>query len=278
MLAIDLNADLGEGFGCWKVGDDRALLQIVTSANVACGGHAGDPETMFETASMASQYNVTIGAHPGFADKEGFGRRRLPLSAKEIERLVVTQVGALIGAVALAGAIVAYVKPHGALANWAAESPEIAVAIVNAVKVLHPSLAILAISGTHLDRAARNQGLPTYSEIYADRAYDRNGLLVSRHLPGAVLHDEAEILKRLRSFIESGRMETLDGHRIDLQAQSICIHGDTSGAVEISRSVRALLQDAGWAVRAFAPWAQTTPLWKSSVANDQRQTQYAENN
>ena len=252
MPTIDLNADLGEGFGCWRIGDDRALMKIVTSANVACGGHAGDPETMYETATMARQYNVAIGAHPGFADKEGFGRRRLLLSAKEIERLVATQVGALIGAAALTGAVVAYVKPHGALANWAAENAEIAGAIINAVKAVDPALAILAISGTDLDRTARKLGVATYSEIYADRAYDKNGHLVSRHLPGAVIHHEAEILNRLRSFIDSGKMHTVEGHRIDLQAHSVCIHGDTPGAIEIARSVRVLLEDAGWAVKPFS--------------------------
>ena len=268
MPTIDLNADLGEGFGCWKMGDDSALLKVVTSASIACGGHAGDPETMYQTAQMARQCNVAIGAHPGFADKEGFGRRRLPLSAKEIERLVVTQVGALIGAAALAGAKVEYVKPHGALANWAAENSEIAGAIINAVRALDQSPAVLAISGTDLDKASRKLGLATYSEIYADRAYDKNGHLASRSLPGAVLHEGTEILNRLRRFIDSGKMETLDGHRIALEAHSICIHGDTPGAIQIARSVRALLEDEGWVVRPFTNATQANHFAKELMADD----------
>ncbi|WP_290688978.1 MULTISPECIES: LamB/YcsF family protein [unclassified Haematobacter] len=252
-MKVDLNADLGESFGPWVMGDDMAMLDLVTSANVACGGHAGDPETMFDTLRAASARGVSVGAHPGFADREGFGRRVIPMPAAEIGRLVVAQVGALTGIAALAGAQVRYVKPHGALGNLAADDRDVAEAIVGAVAALPGRLAILAISGTVLEQAARAAGLPVYSEIFADRAYLPNGRLVPRTREGAMLHDADEAAERLIRFLDSGRMPVLGGDPIPLSAQSICVHGDSPGAVGMAQQVRSRLERAGVTVAPFAP-------------------------
>lgn len=238
MKTIDLNSDLGEGYGAWRAGDDAAMLRIVTSANIACGGHAGDPETMFETLRLAKAGNVMIGAHPGYADREGFGRRIIPSTIGEIERLIATQVGALIGVAALAGAEVRYVKPHGALGNLAADDNSVAEAIINAVKAVSPQLAILAISGTELEQAAKNQNLVTFSEIFADRGYLPNGRLVPRSKPGAMIDDAHQAADRLIGFLASGMMPTVDGPDIALAAHSICVHGDSEGAITVARVIR----------------------------------------
>lgn len=249
--AIDLNSDLGEGYGAWRAGDDRAMLDLVTSANVACGGHAGDPETMYETLSLARERGVVVGAHPGYADREGFGRRLIPLTTAEIERLIATQVGALMGVAALVGIPVAYVKPHGALGNLAADNREVADAIVRAVAAISQKLAILAISGTELELAGKEKGLAVYSEIFADRGYLASGRLVPRSRPGAMIHDAQAAAKRLVDFLGSGVMPTVDGPAIPLQAHSICVHGDSEGAVAMARVVRDALTSRGFGLKPF---------------------------
>ena len=223
MMKIDLNSDLGEGFGPWSMGEDAAMLDIVTSANVACGGHAGDPETMFDTLSQAAARGVVIGAHPGYNDREGFGRRVIPMTPAEIGRMVAAQIGALMGVASVAGAELRYVKPHGALGNLAADDRAVADAIVAAVAAQPRSLSVLAISGTELEHAARALGLQVFSEIFADRAYLPNGRLVPRSQLGAVLQD----------------------------AHSICVHGDSAGAVEMARVIRTRLAEAGVALAPF---------------------------
>ncbi len=233
------------------MGDDGAMLKVVTSANIACGGHAGDPETMYKTTLLARENDVLIGAHPGFPDKEGFGRRRFPISTHEIERMIATQLGMLMGAAALACAKVSYVKPHGALANWAAEDRDVASAIIRAVRLVAPSLSVLAISGTELETVARKADMHTYSEIFADRAYDGRGHLVSRQRPGAVISDKTQILERLLRFFETKKMPTIDGTDIELKADSICIHGDTPDAVISAKYLRDALEGAGLTIRAF---------------------------
>ena len=251
MPAIDLNSDLGEGYGPWAMGDDAAMLSLVTSANIACGGHASDPETMFATLRLAADRGVTVGAHPGYADREGFGRRVIPMAPAEIGRMVAAQVGALRGVAALAGTGVAYVKPHGALANLAADQPEVARAIAAAVQALSPELAILAISGTELELAARALGLPVFSEIFADRAYLPTGRLVPRSRSDAVIHDAQAAAERLIRFLDEGLMPVVGGDPIRLAAQSVCVHGDTPGAVEMARKIRDLLTGAGVTIRPF---------------------------
>lgn len=251
MRRIDLNADLGEGYGPWAMGDDAALLDVVTSANIACGGHAGDAETMFATLRRAAERGVSVGAHPGYEDRAGFGRRVIPMTPAEIGRMVAAQVGALQGVAALAGVRVGYVKPHGALANLAADRRDVADAIVQAVAALPGALVVLAISGTDLEQAARAAGVPVYSEIFADRGYLANGRLVPRGQPGAMIHDPQAACDRLLGFLDSGAMPVLDGAPVPLVGHSVCVHGDGPAAVAMARAVRAGLAAAGVAISPF---------------------------
>ena len=250
-MRIDLNSDLGEGFGPWGLGDDAAMLGLVSSANLACGGHASDPETMYATVLMAKSKGVVIGAHPGYADPLGFGRRIIPMTTGEIERMVAGQIGALMGVAALAGARVAYVKVHGALANLAADDRGVADAAARAVRAVSRDLAVLAISGTEQEAAAERHGIETYSEIFADRAYLPNGRLVPRTLPGAMVAGKEVAAARLLGFLATGLMPVLEGAPIPLKAQSICVHGDSKGAVDMARHLRGALQAAGVTVAPF---------------------------
>lgn len=249
--SIDLNSDLGEGFGPWPMGDDAAMLDLVTSANIACGGHAGDAETMFATLRLAAERGVVAGAHPGYEDRAGFGRRVIPMAPADIGRMVAAQVGAMAGVAALAGVPLRYVKPHGALANLAADDAAVAASIVAAVRAQPGGLALLAISGTALEQAARAAGMPVYSEIFADRAYLPNGRLMPRSQPGAVLHDPQAAADRLLRFLDSGLMPVAGGDAIPLAADSICVHGDNPAAVAMARQIRDRLAAAGVALAPF---------------------------
>ena len=249
--SIDLNSDLGESFGPWQMGDDANMLSIVTSANIACGGHASDPETMFQTLTMAKQNNVVVGAHPGYNDREGFGRRVIPMAPDEIGRMVAAQIGALSAMASLAGTSVRYVKPHGALGNLAARDMDVAQAITDSTAQVDPSLAILAISGNKLEDAGRNAGLTVYSEIFADRGYLSSGQLVPRGQDGAMIHDAGEAAERLLTFLETGLMPVIDGDPISLDAHSICVHGDSPTAVAMAREVRQQLVESGVKVEPF---------------------------
>lgn len=251
MNQIDLNSDLGEGYGPWSMGDDAAMLDVVTSANIACGGHASDPETMYQTLELACARGVIVGAHPGYSDLMGFGRRVIPMEPAEIARMIAAQIGALQGVAALVGARVAYVKPHGALANLAAADLEVSKAIVAAVQAVSPGLAILAISGTVLEQVARAAQVPVFSEIFADRAYLSNGQLVPRSQPGAVIHDAEAAVTRLLAFLETGLMPVLNGNPIRLAAQSICVHGDNPSAVQMAQLIRTRLTAAGIGLAPF---------------------------
>ncbi|PID60575.1 MAG: hypothetical protein CSB44_10120 [Gammaproteobacteria bacterium] len=252
MRAIDLNSDLGEAFGPWPMGDDEAMLSIVTSANVACGGHASDPETMYRTVALARANGVSIGAHPGYADKAGFGRRVIPMHPDEIGRMCAAQIGALQAIAALQDVRVDYVKPHGALANLAARDRGVADAIMDAIRRVDPALAVLAISGTESERAAQAAGLDTYAEIFADRGYLASGQLVPRGQDGAMIHDAGEAADRLLAFRDSGRMPVVDGEPIELEAHSICVHGDSADAVAMAREIRARLTAEGVEIRRFS--------------------------
>lgn len=248
---IDLNSDLGEGFGPWKMGDDGAMLDVVTSTNIACGAHAGDPETMYKTLVAAHANNVVVGAHPGFADREGFGRRIIPMTTSEIERLVAAQIGALMGVAALAGTNVRYVKPHGALSNVAMYDRSVADAIVLAVKAVSRDLALLAISGTCLEAAAFAHEVKVFSEIFADRTYLATGQLAPRSREGAVIHDKIVAGARLVEFMATNLMPTIDGPPVRLDAHSICVHGDNEGAVAMAQYVRSELTKVGVAIAPF---------------------------
>ena len=250
---IDLNSDLGEGYGQWPMGNDADMLGVVSSANIACGGHAGDAETMFATLTLARRNGVTVGAHPGYADKPGFGRRIIPMTIGEIERMVACQIGALMGAAALAGVPVAYVKAHGALANFAADDRDVADAVARATRAVSRDLALLAISGTELEGAGTAAGLQVFSEVFADRAYLPSGRLVPRSHPDAMIHDAEIAAQRLIGFLENGMMPTLNGPAIPLAGHSICVHGDSAGAVHMARHIRGAFGQAGIALAAFLP-------------------------
>lgn len=248
---IDLNSDLGEGYGPWVMGDDRAMLDIVTSANIACGGHASDPETMFRTLTWAKERKISVGAHPSYPDKEGFGRRRLPYPPAEVERFVAAQAGALIAIAALAGTRVSYLKPHGALGNVATEDRAVAEAIVRATRAIDSKLAILAISGTVLEQVARDAGVRVFSEIYADRGYTPAGNLVPRSQPGAMIDDYGAAAARLLSWLETGLMPTVGGDPVRLAGHSICVHGDDPHAVVMARAIRVALAGRGVTITPF---------------------------
>ncbi|MDO6485761.1 LamB/YcsF family protein [Shimia thalassica] len=250
-MQIDLNSDLGESFGPWTMGDDATMLSLVNSANIACGGHASDPETMFKTLSLAKQHGVMVGAHPGYNDREGFGRRVIPMAPDEIGRMVAAQIGALVSVAALVPVKVRYVKPHGALGNLAARDPDVARAIAATILKIDPTLAVLAISGTCLEHAARDAGLTVFSEIFADRGYLSTGQLVPRGTPGAMIHDAEEAAARLIAFLKSGKMPVIDGDPIPLAAHSICVHGDGPAAVAMAREIRQRLEADGVTVSAF---------------------------
>lgn len=253
MTSIDINSDMGEAFGAWRMGEDETLLGIVSSANVACGFHGGDPNVMFETFRLARARGVAVGAHPGFQDLVGFGRRRIPHSSAEIERLVAYQVGAAAGMSALAGHPITYVKAHGALGNLASEEIEVGRAVARGVKAVDRTLVSLAIAATESERGAKSEGLEVASELFADRAYRDDGRLVARGEPGAVIHDTAEVGRRVVAMVEAGGLITISGKLIPTPIHSICIHSDTPGAVAVATAVRTALAGRGIEVRAFAP-------------------------
>lgn len=254
-LQVDINSDMGEGFGAYKLGDDAAILDIVSSANVACGFHAGDPEIMAATFSMAREKGVAVGAHPSFADLWGFGRRSIPHSAGEIERLVAYQIGAAQALSAYAGHPVRYVKAHGALGNLTQTDRDVAEAVTRAVKAVDSGLICLVIALGFQDRIARDAGLVVKSEIFADRAYTEEGHLVSRKLEGAVIHDAEKAAERVVRMVKQGSIETISGKAIKTPIDSICVHSDTPAAVAIAARVRARLEDSGVKIRAFSAQA-----------------------
>jgi 5-oxoprolinase (ATP-hydrolysing) subunit A len=245
MSWLDLNADLGEG-----VGDDAAMLDIVTSASIACGGHAGDEDTMRATLLAAKARGVVVGAHPGFTDRENFGRRRLVLPPEELDASIRDQVRALVEIGEAEGWPVRYVKLHGALANMAAEEPAVMALCLAAIEGLTDNMAVLAIDNSEQVEIAEALAYTVIREAYADRAYQPGGLLVARQMPGAVLHDPAEIAERAVRLAETGEIVAVDGSIIRTEARSLCIHGDTPDAVAIAREVRAALASAGVEIRA----------------------------
>ncbi|WP_410665708.1 LamB/YcsF family protein [Amycolatopsis sp. lyj-84] len=248
---MDLNSDLGEGFGAWKMGDDDAMLDIVTSANVACGFHAGDPSVMRRVCERAAERGVVIGAHVAYRDLAGFGRRAMDVAPADLTDDVLYQIGALDAFARAAGTRVRYVKPHGALYNTASVDPEQAAAVVEAIRRFHPTLALLCPPGSEMAVQAEKAGFPSYTEAFADRAYTPEGLLVSRKLPGAVLHDADEVADRAVAMAITGKVVAADGTELTLQPHSLCVHGDTPGAVELARRIRAGLSASGVHIGSF---------------------------
>lgn len=249
-MRIDLNADLGESFGAWRMGDDAALLEIVTSANVACGFHAGDPRTMLATVARAAEAGVVIGAHVSYRDLAGFGRRFIDVGPDDLRADVVYQLGALAGACLVAGTTIGYVKPHGALYHAIVHHEAQARAVVAAIHDFDPSLVLLGLPGRALELAAE-AGLETAIEAFADRVYRPDGSLVPRGEPGAVLTDPDQIADRVAQLVATGQLPTTGGLWA-VQADSICVHGDTPGAVAIARRVRECLEAAGVELAGFA--------------------------
>jgi UPF0271 protein len=255
MPSVDLNSDLGEGFGTYRCGDDDAMLSIVTSANVACGLHAGDPEVMARTFAIARERGVAVGAHPGFPDLWGFGRRRLPFSNGEIERLVAYQIGAATALAAYAGHRITYVKTHGALGNIACEERGVADAVARAVRAVDPGLALLANALTELVAAGEAAGLETHQEIYADRGYTETGQLIPRSQPGAMIEGAEEAAARVLEMVEAGAVITAGGKHLSTPIRSICVHGDSDHAVATAGRVRERLEQAGIVLKPFRPIA-----------------------
>lgn len=249
-MLVDLNADLGEGFGVWRLGDDDALISIVSSANVACGFHAGDPRTMRRVCELAVAAGVAIGAQVGYRDLAGFGRRRIDVDPAELTAEVIYQVGALEALASASGGRVSYLKPHGALYNTAMTDGAQAGAIVDAVAAVG-GLPVLGLPGSVLARVADERGVPFVAEAFADRAYSPDGRLVPRSEPGAVVDDPEDVVARSVRMVRDGEVTALDGSTIRLTVQSLCLHGDTRGAAELARRVRAALTSAGIAIRAF---------------------------
>jgi len=252
MSVIDLNADLGESFGQWTLGDDDALLDLVTSANVACGFHAGDPTVLRHTCERAADRGVVIGAQVGYRDLAGFGRRFIDVEPDDLTNDVLYQIGALEAFARVAGTQVRYVKPHGALYNAIVHHEAQAAAVVEAVRRYDPSLPVLGLPGSVWLRLAAEAGLAVVPEAFADRAYTPQGTLVPRREPGAVLHDPDEVARRCVRMTTRGEVEAVDGSVVAVQAASLCVHGDSPGAVAMARAVRSQLEEAGATVAAFA--------------------------
>lgn len=252
-MFVDLNSDLGESFGSWKMGNDAQILPIVSSANIACGFHAGDPLGILKTLKQAVALDVTIGAHVAYPDLVGFGRRNMDLSREELIADVLYQISALDGFAKVAGSKVKYVKPHGALYNTIANDAVQAEAVIAAIQMYNPKLVLVALAGSNLVEQARQAGLKVVSEAFADRAYNSDGSLVSRRLEGAVLHDSQFVAKRVVSMLQNGGVESIDGVFTPIQADSICLHGDTAGALEMAAEIKAELIKNNIQIRAFCP-------------------------
>jgi 5-oxoprolinase (ATP-hydrolysing) subunit A len=249
---VDLNADLGEGFGVWRLGDDDALLEVVTSANVACGFHAGDPSTMRRVCRRAVEAGVAVGAQVSYRDLAGFGRRFVDVEPAELADDVLYQIAALDGVARASGDRVRYVKPHGALYNAVVAHEAQAAAVVAAVRDLDRSLPVLGLPGSALLRAAANAGLRTVAEGFADRGYTPQGTLVPRREPGALVHDPAQVAARAVRMAAEGVVEAVDGSVVRMAVESVCVHGDTPGAAALARAVRTALAGAGLGPRPFA--------------------------
>ena len=252
-MKIDLNSDLGEGFGAWDMGNDNAMLDVASSVNIACGYHAGDSDIMLKTAKLAKQRGVSIGAHPGYRDLHGFGRRPIPgLKSSEIETMVAYQIGALQAVAALGGHKVTHVKAHGALSNVGCADDMTARAIATAIKAVDPELYFVVLANSALVRAGEAAGLKLIHEVFADRAYEDDAQLVARSKPGAVLHDGNMIAQRVVRMVQDGAIVAASGKIIKVKIDTVCIHGDTPGAVEIARVVRSELNSNGIDVAPFS--------------------------
>jgi len=250
-MRIDINSDMGESFGAYTIGHDAGLMKSITSANVAAGFHAGDPTVLRETIRLAKVHGVAVGAHPGFADLVGFGRREMNVTSKEAEDLVLYQVGAVAGVASSEGVKLQHVKPHGALFNMAVRNAELAAAIARAVAAFDKTLILFGLPGSEILNAGRAAGLHVAAEVFADRAYEPDGSLASRRKPGSVIHDSTAVVARAVRMVTDRTVVAIDGSVVKLDADTICVHGDTPGAAELTRRIRAGLESAGIQIRAL---------------------------
>lgn len=245
---VNLNADMAEGYGAYDIGDDGAMLKVVTSANIACGFHGGDPNVMHRVVGQAIAEGVSIGAHPGFYDLWGFGRRRIPMPPREVESLIAYQIGALQAVAAMHGARVTHMKPHGALNNMAAEDAEMALAIARATKAVDPAIILVATTGSELLKAGHAVGLPTASEVFADRTYDDAGNLTSRKRADAMIRDPEQAVRHVLNMVEHGEVISTSGKAVPVKMHTICVHGDEPTGPAVARAVRDALEARGIAV------------------------------
>lgn len=250
-LTVDLNSDMGESYGHWPMGDDAALLKVVTSANIACGFHAGDPDTMAKTMSLAVENNVGIGAHPGFADLRGFGRRRMDVPTATLANEMKYQMGAAQALAKAAGGEVRHLKLHGALSNMASVDADLARACYEAVLEFAPDVIIMGLAATAMEKVASDLGCRWAGEIFADRAYNADGTLVDRRLPGAMIQDPDEAASRMIDMVRTGAILTANGERLETRIDTICVHGDSAAAVALAQSVRNGLEKTGIQLKAF---------------------------
>jgi UPF0271 protein len=250
-MKMDLNSDLGESLGAWRMGDDEAMLDIVSSANVACGFHGGDPAGILETLKAAKARSVMVGAHVAYPDLIGFGRRNMDVASSDLVASIIYQIGALQGLARVAGTEVRYVKPHGALYNTIAQDRRQAQDVITAIRAIDPRLVLVALAGSPLICWARDAGLTVVAEAFADRGYTPEGALVSRRERGAVLHDVDQIAARMLSLVRDGVVEAVDGSLVRIAADSICVHGDSPGAVAIARHLRERFEQEGVRISSF---------------------------
>ena len=251
MKTIDMNCDMGESFGTYVLGYDELAMPFVTSVNVACGFHASDPDNMAKTVSLAKKHGIAVGAHPGFPDLVGFGRRLMALTPDEIKNSVMYQIGALDGFCRAAGIKMQHVKAHGALYNMAEKDLSIATAIAAAIQAINPALYMLCLANSQMVTAAKQLGVPFVEEAFADRAYTDEGTLVSRKVAGSVIHDVSEVVTRVVRMVKEHSVISITGKEVPIQAQTICVHGDTPGAVEMVQALRRALEKEEITVRAF---------------------------
>lgn len=251
MFQIDLNCDMGESFGAYKMGTDEEILKFITSANIACGFHAGDPATMRQTVKLALQNGVAIGAHPGLPDLVGFGRRNMDISPQEAFDMVVYQIGALYGFVKAEGEKLQHVKPHGALYNMAAKSRELSEAIAQAVYKVDPELILFGLSGGELVKAGERMGLQTASEVFADRTYQQDGSLTPRRKQDALITDDQKAIEQVIRMVKEGTVKSQQGEEIPIQANTVCIHGDGPHALLFAKQIRQSLSDSGITIKSI---------------------------
>lgn len=252
MKQVDLNCDLGESFGTYTIGQDEKVLPLISSANIACGFHGGDPLVMEQTVALAKKAGVSIGAHPGFPDLIGFGRRNLAVSPKEARAYVQYQIGALKAFCDAQNVPLSHVKPHGALYNMAGKDPRLAAALCEGVALSAPGCTFLALAGSEMVKAAKDCGLPVAQEVFADRSYEEDGSLVSRTKPGAMITEEQQAIRRVLTMVLEGKVAAITGKEIPLRADSICVHGDGEKALLFVKKIRDALEQAGVVIRPFS--------------------------